>query len=267
MLDALELTNRSSELHPDLGVLGGGRHAPLRDADRLGGDEHRGEPAGRARLEPVEETVGGDEDLVDGHLGDAAGRVDAGELLHVGVVGVERAPDVASRDADRDDEDVGQMGAEHRAKGSAHPETVGGLVAEEGAVGVEGRGPDALAGGQPGEQGLGQRFAAAGLDQGTSQDGREHGAGCDGSPELFEDHDELGQAEAGTAVGVVDVESEPALVRELVPERGAGLGVGVEQRPRDARGAVALAPAPHGVVERKMVLGDTDRHPVILGTG
>jgi len=143
---------------------------------------------------------------------------------------------------------------------------VGLLLAEQAAVGLEGNSADAFPGGEAGEQGLGKGLAASRLDQRRRESGREDGAGGHDAAELLKDDDELGQAEPGAAVGVVDVESEPALVRELVPEGRAGPGGGVEQRPRHARRAVALAPAADGVVEREMVLGNADRHAVILGT-
>ena len=45
VLHALELPDRPAELHAHLRVLGRGVDAPLRDADRLGREQHRGEVA------------------------------------------------------------------------------------------------------------------------------------------------------------------------------------------------------------------------------
>ena len=58
VLDALELPDRSAELHTVLGVLGRGVHAPLRDADELGRDQRRGELADLHGVDAVEATLG-----------------------------------------------------------------------------------------------------------------------------------------------------------------------------------------------------------------
>ncbi len=158
------------------------------------------------------------------------------------------------------------MRTEDGPEGSGDPHPVGGLVAAQAAVGVERGGPDSLASGQRGQQRLGERLRRAGLDERGGQDGGEHRSGGDDPAEFLEDDDELGHAEPGAAVGVVEVDAEPAVGGQVIPERWAGLGGRVEQGPRYRRGAVALAPAPQGVVEREMVFGDADRHPVILRT-
>ena len=61
----------------------------------------------------------------------------------------------------------------------------------------------------------------------------------------------LGHAVPRAAVVLGHVQPEPALLGERGPERRTGLGLGVECGARHCGRAVALDPAPHGVVERE----------------
>ena len=260
VLHALELADRAAELDPDLGVLGGGRHTPLGDAERLGGDEHRGPVADLVGVEVLELAVGGD-DLVDEvDLRDAAGRVDARQLAHRRRAEVEGAPPVAVPDPHRGHQEVGPGRAEDGAHGAADPQPFGGLLAGERPVGPPVDGADPLPVGQTGQQGGGAGPGGAELDQRAGQGGGEERPGGEDRAELLVDDDELGETEAGAAVLLGQVQPEPALRGELGPERWCTLGVGVEERPGDGGRHVAFAPAARRVVEREVVFGDPDRH-------
>ena len=73
VLHALELPDRAAELHAHLRVLGGGVDAPLRDTDRLRGEQHRGDVAHALRREAGQPPVGGRVHLAEVELGRRAG--------------------------------------------------------------------------------------------------------------------------------------------------------------------------------------------------
>ena len=113
------------------------------------------------------------------------------------------------------------MRAENRAHRARHPHTVGRLLAVEG-TGTHGDRADGVARHEARQQRLRGGVAPAPLQGGGGERRREERARREHAAQLLEDDRQLGHAVAGAAVGLVDVETEPALRGELGPERRRG---------------------------------------------
>jgi hypothetical protein len=102
-------------------------------------------------------------------------------------------------------------------------------------------------------------------DGGGQRVGEERTRGA-GATELLGDHHELG--EAGTLTGVLlgDVQAEPPLRGERLPERRQGLDLLVERRPQHRRRAVTIHPTPDRAVQLLVLVTDPDRHGMIVRT-
>ena len=265
VLHALELPDRPAELHAHLRVLGRRVDAPLRDADRLGRREHRGQVAHTRRVERGQLTVRRDLDTVDDHFGESPGGVHARQLAHRAAGGVECTPDDATGAADRRDEHRREVCAQHRPQRAAHAQAVGRRLGDETVrLLAEGDGGDGLARRDAREQRLRHGLVAAALERGRREHGRQEGPGCQDAGELFDDDDQLGHAVTRSPVRLGNVQPEPTLRRELGPERRQRLAGRVEERARHRGRAVTLDPARDRTAQRVVFLGDPDRHSSLL---
>ena len=246
VLDRLEHSDHPPELLAHLGVLARHGHARRGTTRRLGGGEEATEhDCGVA---------GAGEDAVGGRLRGEGDRAHAS-----GGVGVRRDRDgdlVAGGDheivAAGEEEQVGEPGAEDEVRGVVEPDR-----AAHGAVG------------QPGQVCGPLRVAARGGEHARRPDRREEGAGRDRRAQRLDHDHELGEPEAGAAMGFGQVETEPAEVGHLLPRRGERLLGGVEQRPGLGAGAGALEERVGDAGELQVVLGDRDTHgiPPLVGRG
>lgn len=112
VLDALELADRTPELHPRLRVLGCGGHAPGHHADRLRTENDGGDGPDAPRAQPVEDPVGAHPNGVGGDPCGAADHVDA--VLHCDgdVRGIDDGPADVVAAGDREKHGVGVFAAE-----------------------------------------------------------------------------------------------------------------------------------------------------------
>ena len=138
--------------------------------------------------------------------------------------------DAGTRSVDDDDvvpgrhqEDVGQPAAEHDARGAGR----GSVLDQEVAVQPDATGQ--LARGEPWQEPLTVRIVTAGIDRGAREHRGGEGAWGQRPPELLDDHDQLGEAEARPAERLGQVQAQPAHAADLVPERGRLLVRGLEQ--------------------------------------
>jgi hypothetical protein len=148
-----------------------------------------------------------------------------------------------------------------RAQGPGHaPVVAGGLDVER--AGERDRAHDLA----PDErrQEIGRGFLAGRLEHGRRQRRGQERARRARPAELLEHDGELRDAVPLPAERLVDVDPEPALRRQLVPERRAHLVLGLETGPRDRRRAVAVRPASHRPMQRLVLLRDPDRHGLLL---
>ncbi len=245
-----------------LGVLGGGLDAPLGDADELGGRERRGQREHGRRLYPVELSIRADDRAVADDLRDAPGRVDARQLRarHPRAGEVDGEPRRRRPGARRRHQHVGERAAQDRSDRAPHDEAVLAGVGLEPAAGTTAHCGDELARRQRGQEHLVRGLVRRLRDHGGRERRREDRTRRERVPELLEHDAQLGRAVAGAAEGLVDVEPEPPLRREVGPELGALFALGVEQCARHRGRAVTLEPAAHRLVQRDVVLGDPDRH-------
>ena len=248
VLHGLELADGPAELAAVAGVGGGGVDAPggaagglrrrQRDADGL--DPGPGEPGQRGGGRTVErqagETTGGVEG-VDRSGGDG-GAVDGG-------------PPLRPSDRGRDDHDVGQRAAQHRAGGAGEAERA---VVAAGALDAAGQRDraDPAAGGQVGPQ---VSSHERGRPHGGQHRARRH------HPAQLLDHDrQLGEAVALAPVGLGDGQPEPAQRGQVGPERrqrpAARLHRGAGHGGRAAVGGEAAGTRQ----EREVVVTDRDAH-------
>ncbi len=141
---------------------------------------------------------------------------DPGAAGGVGVAGHRDLDLVAGREHEvvttRDEEEIGEPGTEDECAAF-----VGAHRAAHGTVGEAGE-----------ERGL-LRVGAGGGDDRRRPHRRQEGPGGDRAPERLEHHDQLGEAEAGPAVGLGQVQAQPSEVGHLLPRRRERLLGGVEQ--------------------------------------
>ena len=253
VLHTLELADRAAELLPHLGVLGRGVDAPLGHARALGREHGRRQvphPLGIHAVEPPRARYDG---IVDAHLGDATGRVEALQLGGRELAPDEHAPVVAGTS----DEHARQVGRRHRPQRALRAQPVAGGLGIQAAA--ERDGPHGLAGRQPGED-VGGDLLAGGLEHGRRQDRGEERARRACPSQFLEHHRQLGQAVALAAQGLVDVQTQPPLRRQVAPERRQRVGLGVQRRARNGRRTMPFHPTPRRLTERLVLFRDPDRH-------
>ncbi len=268
VLHPLELTDRSAELLAHERVLGRGGDAPRRHADALGGQEHGGQTpdargAGRARHEAV------------------GGRPRAGRPGRWPPGGSGRATGPARRRRRRRRrpptrrwvrrprrERSGRTStsatppdrtASHAPSTTSPPPGAG--VAGTGAgptATVPTRRPEAsspTSGRRPAPPNRSSATAARLL--GTN------GPGASTRPSSSDHDDRLGQPVPLAARGLVDGQADPSLPRQVAPERGEDVLVGVEPGPDDRRRAVPGGPSAHRVTQGEVLVAEADARPGI----
>ena len=115
--------------------------------------------------------------------------------------------------------------------------------------------------GQRGEQHLALGVVGTGGQHGGGEHGGERRTGHHRPGHLLHHDGQLQHAEALAAVLLGHVDAQPALTRQLVPERRHRLGLGVEQGTGHLGWAARLEPPPHGAAQLLVVLPDADGHP------
>ena len=193
----------------------------------------------------------------------------------VEAAGVDRGPDLAVLGLHREDDEVGQAGAEHRAglavddqgrPGVPRLAGPGGSRAARGlpdAGQARGQADRARPGpvGQAGDQLAGH--PGRGQDR-AGQHGRQEVAGHQRAAEFLHGHGQLGQAVALPAVLLRQVQPEQALLGQARRERLAVVGRPavrpVGGGPDDVRRAVPLRPAPDGLGQLQVLFGQAERH-------
>ena len=101
----------------------------------------------------------------------------------------------------------------------------------------------------------------------AGDDRRHERARGERATELLDHDDELLHPRARTAVRLAHVEAEPAEAGDVLPEVGARLVRGFEQRARGAAGVALAEEVGRGVGERPMVVSDRNRHTAGDRTG
>ena len=233
VLHRLELADRPAELLAHLRVGRRGVEAPTRAACALRRHHHRGQHARPLEGDPAQHAR---RMAPDPHGSHAPGRVEARQRRDVDVTGhdVEHTPAVV----DANEHHAGERGAEHRRVGVERDRGGRGAV----------------------EQSREQRPVVGLDDDRRRQRGGQEGSGRGGAAQLLEHDRELEQPVTLTTVLLGHVQAQPALLRQLRPERWQRLRVGVEQRARHARRTARLQPSPRGLAQRLVLLGDADRH-------
>ena len=113
---------------------------------------------------------------------------------------------------------------------------------------------------QTGQQ-AGGHIGWRGRSDGGAGDHRGHErAGGEPGAELLDDDHELGETEAGAAVLLGDVQTQPSELGQCAPERRHGLGVGLEELTSGALGVVPGEEVGGDLGECAVVLGDGDGH-------
>ncbi len=213
----------------------------------------RGRQGDADRLHPRPGEAGHERGRRVGQLqpGEAAGGVEGDERRRGDGVALDGRPSLVGADGHRQDHDVGELAAEHRARAAGEPQPA---VAAGGAVdcAAQGDGADPLTGGQ----------VVAGPDDGRRPHRREDRAGGHDPTQLLEDHGQLGVAVALTAVGLGHGEPEPPDVCQRAPERRerVGVGVGVHGGAGHRGRAPVGGEATSGGEEGQVVLTDGDAH-------
>ncbi len=247
VLDGLEGRDGTAELHPLLGVLGGRLGGLAGQAHGLGRHQGAGE---------VDEDLGGagqqgGRGPVEGQAGAAAGGVEVGRDLpgHAVTGGV-------------DDGDVVADGHQHHVGGTAAEDdggAVGGAAAHLDAVG-QADPTEGGAGGQAGQEAAPGGLVAGGHQHRAGDHAGQEGPGGDGGAEGLDHDGQLGHAVAGAAVLLGHVQAGPPECAQVVPERGEGFLVGLQQGAGGAAGVVLAQEVRRRVGQRQVVLGDRDRH-------
>ena len=214
VLHALELPDRTAELHAHLRVLGRGVDAPLRDADRLGREQHRRDVAHPLRREAGEPPVGR---RAARRRGRAAATRRVRSMLGSSVaasVGSRRARTTRRRSRTRSRRRRARRAPVARRSSATAP--VHSPAASFGSHSSAAAPPASSS-------------TAAAIAVGDVRPGRARPA------ELL-DHDRLlDEAVAGAAVRLVDVQAEPARLAQRGPERGPAPRA--RRRPRRATAA------------------------------
>ena len=251
----LECRDGTTELLAHLGVLDGGVHAVGRPAHRLGGQQ-RPRPGQRRFPCPRHDVVGGDAHPLQADAPGTPGRVEVLRHLdrHTGAAGFQQQDVIAGGNHQQ----VGEPGAEH------DPGLTGGdpIFDLHAAVQADTRGDRSV-----GESRQHSRLLFRGAvfgDHRRRDHGRYERAGRHRAAELLDHHHEFGQPIARTAVLLVDVQTQPTELDQVLPEAGPRLVGGVEERPRrPARLLRGQERAGH-LGEFAMVVGQCDTHKGLL---
>ncbi len=253
VLDRLEHGDRAAELLAVAGVGGRGIRALAGHAHGLGGQDrarHVGGHAGGAGEHRDRRTVEAD-------ATGPAGGIERGRSLDRHAVG--GGVDHGDVVADRYEEHVGLAGAErHRGPGDravAHRD-----------VGVRGHGADHAAVGEAGQPAVLHLVGAAGGEH-RARDRRRHERARRHRPAQLLDHDdELLQAVPGTAVGLGQVQAEPAHPGQLGPELRQRFLGGLEQGAVGGAGLTLGEEVCDGLGQGAVFFGDGDRHGATVRT-
>ena len=98
------------------------------------------------------------------------------------------------------------------------------------------------------------------LDRGAGDHGRDEGSRGQRAAQFFDDDDQLGQPEPGSAERLGQMEAQPAQFDEVVPEFRQLLGFGLEQGAGGPPGFVPGQEVGRRLGEGTVVFGDRDRH-------
>ena len=245
VLHAQELTDRTSELHAHLRVVGRGVDTPLRDADRLGREQRGGDQAhalvAEIRKLSLGRGSGGTRCGVEVDARQPASQIDTLHFLGAHGRGVERVP----RAVDRADDHVGG-GTAGRQRGAVECDRTGELAGRELRKELVGRG------------------TAVGEQQRGDDRGRNVGSGRARSPELLDHDGLLEETRAAASVCLVDVEADPARLGQSVPEGRADLPRSVQRVADDTRIDVVVDETADGAAQVLVFLCDPDRHSSIV---
>ncbi len=241
MLHTLELTDRATELHPHLRVLGCRLNTPLSNSDRLGREEYRSEIANPSRTKARQMLVGVAAHAVEIELRDTAAEVNARQLFGVYGRAVEHIPLLIELTHDH----VGGVAAEHRPSAAQRDRA---RTCSRRQLRQPGRSPRTT--GFVEHRGRERR--------------REIRARSARASELLYHNRLFDQAVSGATVAFGDVQAEPARLTQCRPERRPRLSLRVDYRPHRARRDVRVDEPPDGLTQFLMLFGDADRHTRIV---
>ncbi len=262
VLDRLERPDGPPELFAHGGVGDGGVQAPGGGAAGVCGEEDGGqvtdEPGVGDRHGPVRRYVDG----VGPHLGCGPGRVDAAVRAHGEPLrtGVHEEPALTVGRGGGQQEQVGGVGAQDGRGGAVEVVAARERGGGEGA-GAEGEGGGAVPGGQRPEQVTGPG-AHCPPQHRAHQRGREVRPRQRSVRGLLQDHGEVEEVPAATAVRLGQMDAGQPLPGERFPVGGAHAGgrraFRVEELAHLAGWCGARQPPPYGVRQRAVLLGDAD---------
>ena len=251
VLDRLEHGDLAAELLAHLGVLGGLVGAGVSDARGL----RREEQAAEVEQRPATTDDDLDRGAAEGGAGGPAAAIGVGatDELEAGGVALDHDDVVTGGDHD----ELGEVPTEHQATVARGGGAVDGERATEADAG-RGRAVD-----QAGEQAGGLLRRAGGGHDRAGDDGGQERARGELTAELLDHDHQLGEAEAGAAVLLRDVQAQPSELGHRRPRRGQLLRVVLEQHPGLAPQVVLDAEVGDDVGQGLVVLGDGDRHGLL----
>ena len=252
VLHRLERGDGAAELLSHLGITDRGVDAVGRPADRLGGQQRA--RAGQRRFPRARQDVVG----ADAHAHPGGRARSAGSDRELSGTSTDTPCAVAFQQqhvvAGGDQQQLGEPGTQHDPG-----ITIGGPVVDP-HVAVQ---PDSRGDGSVDQARQQPRLLFGGAvvgdhrrrDHGRHERSRRHRAA-----EFFDHHDEFGQPVAGAAVLFVDVQTEPAELDQVVPERRPGLLGRIQQRSCRPSRLLRGQERARYVGEFAMVVGQCDTH-------
>jgi hypothetical protein len=286
VLDALELADRAAELLAYLGVLGGGGGAPLRQPRRLGGEQHRRQVQHVLRAQAGQDGV-----LRNGHgvgrdLRRTPGRIVAEHVddpyrlarqndprrgvapgsIRQHRIGRSSVGQHSVGHNGGEDEDVGDLAAEHRFVHAVHDRPAA-LARQRQPAGTQADGTDHGALGESfkvrpvvGGPVIGSAAVGGSAEDGAGERGGQERAGGEHAAQFLGHHGQLDQAEAAAARVLRQVQPEQPLLGERLPERGDRVTSGVHGRAHGLGRHVPGREGAHRVAQVAMLLGQSDGH-------
>ncbi len=209
VLDRLELSDRSAELMPDLGVLGRGFHCPACYAAGFGAKQDRRQASDRLAVHVHEHAVGWYPDAVGPDLSQWPGQIDAADGGDVEVGRVDSHPALTLSQVDGRDDQIGDSPCQHRAAGSAHHHgAIGFGLAREARRERDGSGQRSVS-----ELGDEVRGRAAGRCQhGRREHRRQEGTRQEGEAKLGCHHRKFGQAKPLATIRLRQMQAKQTLI-------------------------------------------------------
>ncbi len=222
VLDRLELTYGTAELPSILRVLSSSLEAPTRPSRALGRREHEHQPAHHRVGHSTEHLLGWY--LGPFHLQgrDASGEVETCVRLGFrrGNAGEEHHPrDVACRSPGRRDDQSGKIAHQQRGDTTRHGQTSGpGLDNAQLARSGKYHGPGRRPVDQAGQQFCSGVLVTSPLDERRSEDRRKERTRRDRTCQFLCDHRQLQETSALAAMLLCDVQAQPTLLAQTLPE-------------------------------------------------